>query len=793
MKRLIYSIYILTHLNAAYAQQVTTWQYGYDAQGNLIKLTDPRGIVTNQTVDALQRINQIQQPAPVAGTVRPIINIGYNNLDHVTNVKDPRALTTAYTVDGLSNQTQLQSPDSGITANTFDEAGNVLTRKDARLKNVINTYDALNRITKIDYPSGVDTLFEYDGGSSTLANAKGRLTKTTDEAGTTSYRYDGLGRLLSKVFTPIESTLTNPKTQTIAYTYGAPGQTANTAAAFATGKRTRLTYPSGNRINISYNSAGHITSLTLNPSANTSTPLVPTTNTAVTINLISSISYQPFDGIKGWTWGNGKSYTRNYDLDGRITRYPLGELTAPGSSQGVNRTLSYDAASRVTRYTHTSATGIATSGQASLNQTFTYDDLNRLIQAQQPSAISVPTYLYKYDANGNRVQTVTGSSLVDSTIDPNSNRLTKLTNPVRSLVYDAAGHLTSDGSGTTLAYSDRGRLSQATIISGTVSNTISYVYNAWDQRFKKSGPTTLIATGAVYYAYDDATKGLLLGEYDASLKPIQETVYLNDIPVAVIKQAIAGSGTTQTIVTSIYNVYADHLNAPRVITKNDAASQIIWRWDGTEPFGLLQANENPTAAGIFKYNLRFPGQVYDAETKLSDNWHRTYSPQLGRYVQSDPIGLQGGVNTYNYVGGDPVNSVDPLGLQAIPSPAGLIIGGLGMILSSPPGQKAINNVANGISRAIDKVGEACKSDNECPPCKTVSGKTVPVGTIGYRHDLVPPSKPHYPYEGDHYNLYKANQSPSPKCFCFWQSIDASDAAGGMPPPAGSIPIEHFAN
>ena len=91
----------------------------------------------------------------------------------------------------------------------------------------------------------------------------------------------------------------------------------------------------------------------------------------------------------------------------------------------------------------------------------------------------------------------------------------------------------------------------------------------------------------------------------------------------------------------------------------------MWKWD-SDAFGSTAANENPSALGIFNYNPRFPGQYYDKESALHYNYFRdSYNPKTGRYFQSDPIGLAGGINTYGYVRGNPVNYLDPLGLDAI--------------------------------------------------------------------------------------------------------------------------------
>ncbi|MCP3675369.1 MAG: hypothetical protein GY829_12965, partial [Gammaproteobacteria bacterium] len=99
--------------------------------------------------------------------------------------------------------------------------------------------------------------------------------------------------------------------------------------------------------------------------------------------------------------------------------------------------------------------------------------------------------------------------------------------------------------------------------------------------------------------------------------------------------------------------HTDHLATPRKATNE--AGQVVWQWE-SEAFG----NALPQSSGI-AVNLRFPGQYYDAGTGLYYNYFRYYDPEVGRYITSDPIGLQGGLNTYGYVGGNPINVIDPTG------------------------------------------------------------------------------------------------------------------------------------
>jgi RHS repeat-associated protein len=78
----------------------------------------------------------------------------------------------------------------------------------------------------------------------------------------------------------------------------------------------------------------------------------------------------------------------------------------------------------------------------------------------------------------------------------------------------------------------------------------------------------------------------------------------------------------------------------------------MWTWN-SDPFGTEAANPNPSGAGAFSFNLRFPGQLLDGQTGLHQNNLRDYDSETGRYVESDPVGLYTGLNTFVYLGPDP--------------------------------------------------------------------------------------------------------------------------------------------
>jgi RHS repeat-associated protein len=593
--------------------------YEYDAKGNPTKVIQAPGVAgfnfaTTTTYDPLERAKDTTDPK--LGVTR----FGYNGREDLTQVTDPRNLVTQYPRNGLGDATSLISPDTGTATHTYDAAGNLKTRTDSRGVLATHTYDALNRLTRIVYSkSGSTSLtynWTYDQTGTGYANGVGRLTSTTSPSSSTQYTYDAQGRVLTDIQRVNAMTGANPArvNRTVTYTYDAAGNVDS------------ILYPSGRKLSITYTGG--------QPSA---LALARNSTTAAT-NLISSVQWEPFGAPRSWLWqmaSGTQAYERVYDSYGRIVRYRLGNTV---------RDITYDAADRITAYTHYDATTTAVT--PSLNQGFGYDELGRLTGITTATA----NWTIGYDANGNRTSVTRGATTSVYTTATTSNRLTSLTNPARSLGYDNAGNTTSDSTNYTSTYNLAGRM--ATLTKAGVTTT--YSVDGMNRRVRKFSSTGAAST--VIFVYDQ--NGQLLGEYSSTGATLREYVWLGSTPIAMFVPDPASSANPPLV----YHFHTDHLDTPRVVTDN--TNRLRWRWLA-EPFGTTAPENNPQSLGAFTQNLRFPGQYADTESGLSYNVNRDYDASLGRYTQSDPIGLQGGINTYAYVENNPLSYTDPDGLQRI--------------------------------------------------------------------------------------------------------------------------------
>jgi RHS repeat-associated protein len=113
-------------------------------------------------------------------------------------------------------------------------------------------------------------------------------------------------------------------------------------------------------------------------------------------------------------------------------------------------------------------------------------------------------------------------------------------------------------------------------------------------------------------------------------------------------------------VAKLYFIEVDHLDTPRLVA--DATGTTVWKWDQQEPFGDNVPDQNPSGTAVFDLPLRLPGQYFDEETNLHYNYFRDYDPSLGRYGESDPIGIRVGMNTFAYTAPEPLAQYDKTGL-----------------------------------------------------------------------------------------------------------------------------------
>jgi len=233
--------------------------------------------------------------------------------------------------------------------------------------------------------------------------------------------------------------------------------------------------------------------------------------------------------------------------------------------------------------------------------------------------------------NGNRLSETRNASVLPYTYSPaGSNWLYQKGSDTR---LKTANGNTASMSGVGWTYDGYNRAATST----TAAEATTYTYNAFGERIKK------INQNGLSTSFHYGLNGELLYERDASGNT-RVYVWIDGRPLARIDKK-----------ETTYYYHVDHLGTPQTMT--DATGTTVWKGD-YEPFGKAAVK-----IGTVENNLRLPGQYFDRETGLHYNYFRDYDPSTGRYIESDPIGLDGGLNLYSYVGGNPISYVDPLGLD----------------------------------------------------------------------------------------------------------------------------------
>jgi RHS repeat-associated protein len=588
----------------------------YDGNGNLNTSTNALGRVLDQDVDPLDRLKKSIQDV---GAYSATTQYEYDARDNLTKVIDPKLLNTVYSYNGLNDRTGLSSPDTGSASYTYDNAGNRKTQTDAKGVVVNYTYDEMNRLKKVIYPTAtLGSEFFYDTANSictaTEVFSKGRLTKFTDPSGSTEYCYDRFGNMTRKQVN------NNGAISSFAFTY------------LRSGRLSTLTYPSGMKVNYVRNNIGQISQVSI-------------TQGTTTKIFANNISYYPFGPLSHIEWlppGSG----------GTTLRAPLsaaasgggGCLPTTGGCTPVNPVIQsrfYDQDYAVQNvgglyYTVDNQGNIKSVNDAYGSNAFDYDTLDRLYLEKDGNTQALVSG-YNYDELGNRLAKTKGSNIIEHyRYDNGTNHLNRTVAGGFERVYDPNGNSMQTDSNKYFTYDERNRMVD---FRNTASTIVSqYQYNAKGERVRKY----LGAADQATYVFDES--GQLLVETKAALGTTHEIIWLDNMPIGINQNGL-------------YGILTDHLNTPREVF-SIAKQQTYWRWNVADnAFGETLAINTG-----MEFDLRFPGQIFDVESGLHYNFFRDYEPGTGRYVQSDPIGLAGGISTYGYVGGNPLGRIDPTGL-----------------------------------------------------------------------------------------------------------------------------------
>ena len=569
--------------------------YLYDPIGRVARVTNPDGTFVTKSYllgtatsvdanghkkeedrDAYGQLIQVREYAGMSPnfTLYATTQYRYGTLGTLDNVTDAAGNVTRIGYDTLSRKTWMTDPDMGYWTYQYDANGNLSYQTDAKNQTIGFTYDALNRLTRKHYPAGPDVVYTYDELFS--SNPKGRLTTVSDLSGTTKFYYDKLGRAIKNIKTVDGADYTTEST------YDALGRTASIKYPDAGLETVTYTYDTGGNVRYVIGAA-----------------------------LYAQYSNYNALGQAGVAVLGNNTVTTQYSYSATNNRlYAI--TTNNGQGQGLqNLAYAYDSVGNIQTITDLM--------DANRTQSFQYDDLNRIQQAQSPS---YGTLTYGIDAIGN----ITNNSQLGTYTYNSSRPHAVLQAGPYTYSYDANGNMNSRW-GDPLVYDYENRPSSIT--SG--GTTVGFVYDYAGNRVKKITPSaTTIYIGKLY----ECTSGVCA------------------------KHIFAGGNRIATrypTVTYYYNT--DHLHSSNVITDGTGAKvgEVYYY-----PFGGTRVN-----AGPMYPSYKYTGQEQDGETGLYFYGARYYDPAIGRFISADTI-IPGpsnpqAFNRYSYVLNNPLLYTDPSG------------------------------------------------------------------------------------------------------------------------------------
>ena len=639
-----------------------TSEYKYDVLGNVIEVNDPNGDITKFAYNNLNKLTKITSPSPynyitnfsynqnnllsmvekeISGP-NQLVEYTYDILDNIEKSTDTLFNTTAFYYDKSENFSELKDAEENSTKYEYDER-NLLWKvtdangdvtefsytpndKLAEINDANNNvtsyaYDGFDRLTKITYPDDSNEVFGYDAASN-VTSWKSRNNETI------YYEYDALNRLIVK---------NRPGEPNITFLYGIAGQIVEVNDR---GDLTQYTYDRIGRVVDVNNPEGRLVSYEYDERGLRTKLIYPDS---------SFITYE-YDAMSRLTKiiDDSNTVLAEYEYD-QLSRRTLLTL-----ANDANAVYEYDLVDRLTQLTnHYSDTNSLSFYYNSYDNvgnrlsmlvddtdehSYDYDCLYQLKEVNYPDDEMVTYY---YDSLGNRMQTVNGS-----TTNYSSNNLNQYTAVGGvSYSYDNNGNLTNDGT-YKYYYDCENRLTD--VNNQSDEPLASYKYDYLGRRVSKTQYLTLKTQN---YVYDGAQ---VIAEYDGNDVLLRRYFYGVGIdePLAMY---VAGSG--------YYYYHFDGLGSVVALSNTDGEVVEFYEYDvfGAPTIWDVNTMDIVEESTIGNPYL-FTGRRFDDETGNYYYRARYYSPEIGRFLQTDPIYYADGLNWYSYCNNNPVNWIDPWGL-----------------------------------------------------------------------------------------------------------------------------------
>lgn len=672
--------------------------FGYDAHGNRTSVIDANGKQAAIYYDSRGNVTAITDPLGDTST------FGYDARDNLTLTTDPLGRVYAYTYDANDNLLQIADPLTNQTDFTYDAQGQLLSLIDARDNTATFAYDPYGNLQSVTDPLGNAATFTY--------NLIGKRESFTDPLGNTSnFEYDPLGRLIKTIHSDTTAFIIERYCSGISGIIDENGK--NTLYDHnAINQRTKVTDPMGHETSYAYDPTGNLAALT-DPLGQATAFAYDAVDRLAQLTYpegtSESYTYDPVGNLVTTVDPNGQAITYQYDdlnrlisvtgLDFSITyTYDVvGNLDTMSDATGTTD-YAYDELNRLTQVTYPNGqtigytynevgdiTGIATPfGTVG----YTYDIANRLSGITLPNAQEV---IYQYDAGGNLLQVDFPNGTAGAYAYDSRNRLDILTNYGLGDAVIAAYAYTLDGVGNRtqvdliepLVPSFTPEIVDYTYGLGNILTTAdgnSYTHDANGNMTHKTD-----GINATNYTYDSLNRLTQvadssqiteyiyngLGQRVGKIVDGVQTNYLID-PNGILPQVLAemdenndliafyaydGSGLVAKVTPAneYYFYHYDGLGSTIAIT--DSSAQIVNAY-AYSPYGLVGSQE--TIENSFEYVGRFG--VMAEGNGLYFMRARYYDPEVGRFVNKDPIGYAGGMNLFTYCQNDPINFIDPWGL-----------------------------------------------------------------------------------------------------------------------------------